>query len=471
VSAEAQALAARAPAQWRPRFHVTGERNWINDPNGPVQHHGLYHLFYQANPESPFWGPPHWGHVCSTDLVRWTRLPMALAPETGQADADGCWSGCTRIIGGRPAIYYTGVIGEDDERVESVCRAWGSDDLLEWRKDDANPLVAGPPWQLGTGYHRDPFLWQDAGGWHMLLGSGTKEGDRHGLVLRYDSADATDWQYGGVFFEGPRFEGDVDLGEHWECPQLLFDGDRAALILSAQAPAAQRPLMRSVYYVGSVRDGRFEGTLGGRLDHGDVFYAPAFTSDAAGRTLLWGWAQERIDAGRQATLSHAGALTLPRQAAFEGDRLVTRPVPELEALRAEPLAGDPTAGRFGAEPQMELVAVGTAGWTLTTDDDAERLDVAIDRDRVELTVGDAAGVRRFEAPLAPGDAHRVRVFVDGSLVEVFADDGGASITTRAYPAAGAWAHVQLTGTAVEAAAWRPARDVIADDANRKVDAP
>jgi beta-fructofuranosidase len=406
---------------------------------------------------------------------------MALAPEAATADADGCWSGCTRIIGDRPAIYYTGVVGEDDERVESVCRAWGSDDLLEWRKDDANPLIAGPPPQLGSGYHRDPFLWQDADGWHMLLGSGTVEGDRHGLVLRYDSADATSWQYGGVFFEGPRFEHDLDLGEHWECPQLLFDGDRAALVVSAQTPGARLPLMHSVYYLGSVRDGRFVGTLGGRLDHGDVFYAPAFTSDARGRALLWGWAQERVDADRQSTLSHAGALTLPRHAAFEGDRLVTRPVPELDGLRAEPLAGDPTALTFAAEPQMELVAAaegtsGTAGWTLTTGDGRERLDVVVDldRDRLEVTVGDGAGVRRFEAALDPGDAHRLRVFVDGSLVEVFADDGGASVTTRAYPTAGAWAQAQLTtggGAAVEAAAWRAAGDVIVEDTNRKVEAP
>jgi beta-fructofuranosidase len=300
----------------------------------------------------------------------------------------------------------------------------------------------------------------------MLLGSGTTDGDRHGLVLRYDSANATDWRYGGVFFERPRYEGGLDLGEHWECPQLVFDGERAALILSCQAPEAQHPLMYSVAYVGSVRDGRFEGAPGGRLDHGDVFYAPAFTSDAAGRTLLWGWAQERIEPERQATLSHAGALTLPREAAIEGDRLVTRPVPELEALRAEPLAGDPAAGRFRAEPQMELVAVGTAGWTLTTEDGAERLDIALERDRLRVTVGD----RAFEAALAAG-ADRVRVFVDGSLVEVFADDGSAAVTTRAYPTAGAWAHVQLTGAAVEAAAWRAARDVIVDDTNRKVDAP
>src|SRR5829696_8845624 len=166
-------VADRVPEAWRPRFHVTGERNWINDPNGPIRHEGVYHLFYQANLDAPSWGRPVWGHVTSTDLVTWTRRPVALSPEPGAPDADGCWSGCTRIVQGRPAIYYTGVVGEDDGRVESVCRAWGSADLLAWERDTANPLVLGPPPQLCSGYHRDPFLWQDDDGWHMLLGGGT----------------------------------------------------------------------------------------------------------------------------------------------------------------------------------------------------------------------------------------------------------------------------------------------------------
>lgn len=58
-----------------PRYHVTAERNWMNDPNGPIHHEGRWHLFFQANPEGPEWGPPSWGHVSSTDLARWERHP------------------------------------------------------------------------------------------------------------------------------------------------------------------------------------------------------------------------------------------------------------------------------------------------------------------------------------------------------------------------------------------------------------
>jgi beta-fructofuranosidase len=449
----------------RPRFHITGERNWINDPNGPLHHDGVYHLFFQANPHAPFWGPPTWGHVTSTDLVTWRRHQPAVSPAAGTADADGCWSGCTRLVDGRPAIYYTGVVGEDGNRVESVCRAWGSDDLLTWEKDAANPLVAGPPAELGSGYHRDPFLWLDGDGWHMLLGSGTTEGERHGQIVRYDSPDATRWRFGGVFFEVPRSAGQLDLGEHWECPQLLFGDETAALVVSCQDPRADRPLMHSVYFVGAIRDGRFDGRLGGRLDHGDVFYAPALVRDESGRDLMWGWAQERLGPDRQAGLSHVGALTLPRQITLDGERLLMRPVPELDALRAERIAASGVAG----EAQLELLATlegadGTAGWALTAAGVRAEVLVDLSEPRLHVAVTDGSREPRvFGSALTTGDRYDLRLFVDGSLIEIFAGDGEAAITTRAYVESGGWdrADVRLDGDArvADATVWRLHDDV------------
>jgi beta-fructofuranosidase len=427
--------------RWRPRYHVTGERNWINDPNGPIHHEGVYHLFYQANTHEPFWGPPSWGHVSSTDLVTWTRHPHALSPGPDGPDVDGCWSGCARVVGGRPAIYYTGVVGEDDERVESVCRAWGSRDLLTWEKDAANPLVAGPNGTPAHGYHRDPFLWSDHDGWHMLLGSGTTLGDRHGKVLRYHSRDATSWTYAGIFFQAPRWEGSLDLGEHWECPQLLVEDDAATLIVSCQSPGRQRPLMHTVAFVGQLVGAGFAAESCQMLDHGDVLYAPALCTDEHGRALLWGWAQELLPSDRQAALTHVGALTLPRRVWVEGTRLRVEPVPELESLRVAPLptrAASKTA--FEATAQMELSATfagarGVATWSVASSTaDAPNLAITVDVTRGELrvTVNDASGpTHSRRAPLPASDGHAVRAFVDGSLVEVFLD-GERTLTTRSY---------------------------------------
>ena len=110
----------------------------------------------------------------------------------------------------------------------------------------------------------------------MLLATGVQ-------ILRYDAPDATAWRCGGVFFAAPG----LDHGAPWECPQLLFDGEAAALVVSCQDAASAWPRMHAVAFVGAVRDGRFDGTLDGRLDHGDVFYAPAVTAGAPGGELLW----------------------------------------------------------------------------------------------------------------------------------------------------------------------------------------
>jgi beta-fructofuranosidase len=464
---------------WRPRYHITAERNWLNDPNGPIQYDGVYHVFYQANPLQPTWGRMVWGHVSSTDLVTWTRHPVALTPDDGGPDADGCWSGCATVINRRPALYYTGIVKDGPGRVESVCRAWSSDDLTTWTKDPANPLIPGPPPEHDGGFHRDPFLWQGTDGWHLLLGDGTVDGDRQGRVLRYDSKDATTWTYGGVFFDGVRRQQGLDLGMHWECPALLLDGDTAVLIVSCQTPGPDRPLLHSVWFTGSIRAGSFHGELGGRIDQGDTLYAATAFRDASGRHLLWGWAQERIPAGLPGPLPHVGALSLPREVVIDGGVPRFRAVPELDRLRVgrlQPLfLGDQGRGPVvAATTQMELSMVvtghsGMAGWTLTEGDGADggpvttmRLDV--DRNQAEVTVVDALGQPRSSVATLPArDRHAARAFVDGSLVELFVDDE-CVLTTRAYPSQGGWgaASFDVAGVAgeVETGAWALADDSV-----------
>ena len=112
----------------RPVYHFLPPANWLNDPNGLIQWNDQYHLFYQYNPHGPFHATIHWGHAVSEDLVHWQHLPIALAPEPGTADEDGCWSGCAVDNEGVPTLIYSG----NRDRVQRPCLATSTDDLLTW---------------------------------------------------------------------------------------------------------------------------------------------------------------------------------------------------------------------------------------------------------------------------------------------------------------------------------------------------
>jgi fructan beta-fructosidase len=93
---------------YRPQYHFSPERNWMNDPNGLVYYAGEYHLFYQYHPSSTLWGPMHWGHAISRDLVEWEHLPIALYPDehgfifSGSAVVD--WEDTSGFFGGKPGL-------------------------------------------------------------------------------------------------------------------------------------------------------------------------------------------------------------------------------------------------------------------------------------------------------------------------------------------------------------------------------
>ena len=102
------AMAAARNNRWYPKFHIASNGGWINDPNGLCFYKGRWHVFYQLHPYGTQWGPMHWGHVSSNDMLNWKREPIMFAP-TLEEEKDGVFSG-SAVIGddGELKFYYTG---------------------------------------------------------------------------------------------------------------------------------------------------------------------------------------------------------------------------------------------------------------------------------------------------------------------------------------------------------------------------
>ena len=314
----------------RPRYHFLPPANWMNDPNGAIEWQGRYHLFYQHNPRAAFWDDMHWGHARSDDLVHWTDLPLALIPGPG-SDEDGCWSGCALDDDGTPTLVYTGVQG--DYRLphnQRVCLARADDDLLHWRKDPANPVIAVPPPGLRLTGFRDPCVWREGGDWLMAIGAGIQ--DVGGAVLLYKSPDLRRWQYLHPLCVGDsRDRSGLWTGLVWEVPQFFRLGDRHVLLFTAWD---EDPLY-AAYFTGLYQEGRFVPQALHKLDYGDEHFRAAHSMlDSRGRRIVWGWIGEGRSVEAQKRAGWAGVMSLPRVLDMRADgALAMRPAPELESLR------------------------------------------------------------------------------------------------------------------------------------------
>ncbi|WP_162292472.1 glycoside hydrolase family 32 protein [Candidatus Promineifilum breve] len=435
----------------RPAYHFLPPAGWMNDPNGFIHHRGIYHLFYQHNPAGAYHADIHWGHARSVDLVRWQHRPMALTPSPGGPDQGGCWSGSAVVAAGRPLIYYTGV------SPQTVCRASGSDDLDEWTKDAANPLISGPPPGFGgdTGDFRDPYVWRAGEQWYMVMGS--RVAGEGGAVLLYRSADLLAWEYVGPLLLGdPARREPVWTGTMWECPNLFPLAGRHVLIVSFQ-DWARGDLLFPGYFVGDFDGVGFRPGRPRVLEYGGCLYAPLVTIDASGRAVLMGWLMEGRDPAAQRAAGWSGVMSLPRVLSLGDDEtLRIQPIPELAQLRGEPFQPAPQLLYPGAANPLRDVGGDCLELDLTLTPrgaTAFRLRLLASPDgsdgitlRGDFSVGTIAFDRpdsvaadhpaRLAAEIAPLPAERplrLRVFVDRSVVEVFVNER-VVLSTRVYAA-------------------------------------
>lgn len=435
-----------SPVVPRPTFHFTPRRNWMNDPNGLVHDRGLWHLFYQFNPEGSEWGNMSWGHATSKDLQHWTEHPVALRFHDGEQIFSGSIVSTPTADGTELTAYYTSAYA-DGRQAQS--RATSNDGGFTWELDADNPVL-----DRGTSAFRDPKVirYTDEAGrlcWILLA---VEAEDRQ--VHFYTSDDLRSWEHASAF--GPL----GPTGVVWECPDLVplpLDDDpddmRWVLILSTNPVGdhADRDGSSMSYVVG-----RFDGTRFTtdsaelvRLDSGRDFYAGVtFDNAPRGAAIMVGWMSNWRYAEAFPSTPWKGAMSLPRQLALGTvrgrPRLVQRPPTFLleQLTRATQatlvITEQPVdlslSGHSVLDLRWDPATTGTVSVRLHGDADA-RVELEHTGRTLRVTRrGSAAETVHADFPstsvteVGTGGPVRLLLSLDGPLLEIFSNHGEATVS-------------------------------------------
>jgi len=457
--ANAQQDTAVYHEQYRPQIHFSPKAHWMNDPNGMVYNDGIYHLFFQYYPGASVWGPMHWGHATSTDLVHWQEQPIALYPDSlgyifsGSAVLDKNNTSGFGKNGIAPLVaIYTNHdtagerAGRKDYQTQSI--AYSLDNGKTWTKYAHNPVVKNP----GIVDFRDPKVsWNEvAKKWIMTLA--TKD-----RITFFSSPDLKNWTKESEFGE--------KLGAHggvWECPDLFpldYNGQEVWVLIVNINPGGPNGGSATQYFTGNFDGHTFtpDDTTTKWLDYGPDEYAGITWSNTGDRKIFLGWMSNWEYANVVPTEKWRSATTVPRELGIKkinNQFLVTsQPVKELNAI-AKPIstltnvkATDYTvtnSSKLSTPYRLSLTTDAVKDFSITfSNENGEQLIVGFDKaanqyyiDRTKA--GESSFKQSFAAKaVAPRFAQNnqlgLTLIIDAASVELFADGGLTTMTAIFFP--------------------------------------
>jgi fructan beta-fructosidase len=457
----AQTSDRKGDEKYRPQFHFSPEKKWMNDPNGMVYYKGVYNLFYQFYPDSTVWGPMHWAHATSKDLVHWEDQPIALYPDSlgyifsGSAVVDLHNSSGFGKDGKVPLVaIFTHhnmdgeKAGKNDFQNQSI--AYSLDDGTTWIKYQGNPVLKNP----GIKDFRDPkVMWFEEGKkWIMTLA--TKD-----RVTFYSSPDLKNWTR----------ESDLgsDFGAHggvWECPDLFpldFNGKKTWVLLVSINPGGPNGGSATQYFTGDFDGKTFKphSTETKWIDHGTDNYAGITWSNTGNRKIFIGWMNNWQYANIVPTEAWRGAATLPRELSLTQVNgklyLKSNPVKELDkimdlsfskenfAINSELDLSkelDTSKGQF----KLDISFAGTDGFSINvSNENGEELTLGYEKasnqyfiDRTKAGKSDfepGFAKRHTAARISNSKNIKLSLIVDHASAEVFADNGLNVFTDIFFP--------------------------------------
>ena len=447
--------------QHRPQYHFSPPANWMNDPNGMVYHKGVYHFFYQHYPDGSTWGPMHWGHAVSKDLVKWEHKPTALFPDSlgyifsGSAVVDVnntagfAKPGQTALV----AIFTHHNAKLEHEKAtnyQTQSLAYSLDDGETWTKYEGNPVLKNP----GIVDFRDPkVIWYEAQQkWIMTLA--TKD-----RITFYSSADLKTWDKESEF--------GATIGAHggvWECPDLfpiMHKGKQVWVLLVSINPGGPNGGSATQYFTGSFDGKTFipEVEKTKFIDYGTDNYAGVTWANTGERKLFIGWMNNWQYANVVPTKGWRGAATIPRDldiTEVNGERyLVSKPVKELEAIqkvgykkvsltikKEVDLSNQikDANGQFRLDMSLDasndfhVLLHNKLGQELMVGYDSQTRTYYIDRTKAGKSDFEAGFAKKHTAPrISTSKEIKLSLFADAASVELFADEGLSVMTDVFFP--------------------------------------
>ncbi|PRX56405.1 fructan beta-fructosidase [Flagellimonas meridianipacifica] len=448
---------------YRPQYHFSPEEKWMNDPNGLVYHEGIYHLFYQYYPDDIVWGPMHWGHAISKDMVHWEHKPIALYPDehglifSGSAVVDKknisgfAKNGETPLV----AMFTYHLMegeksGRDDFQTQGI--AYSLDNGETWEKYAGNPVIKNS----GIRDFRDPkvFWYEETEQWIMVLVAGDH-------AKFYSSADLKDWRYASDFGKRQGAHGGV-----WECPDLFalpVEGteEKKWVLLISINPGAPNGGSGTQYFIGEFNGKRFTSNQKEPkwLDYGTDNYAGVtYNNTPDDERIFIGWMSNWDYARDTPTEKWRSAMTLPRNLGLrkvEDDYfLVNYPLQSVDDIAKSVLARlddvkpnkQETIYLEGLHQSQIKFKTASKDFMLSIKNaSGEKVDLIMDSkseslllDRMksgQMSFQAEFGNKKHYAPIQRlgKEPYEVSIFLDWSSIEVFVDGGLYAMTDQIFP--------------------------------------
>lgn len=444
----------------RPQIHFSPPENWMNDPNGMVFYKGVYHLFYQYYPDSTVWGPMHWGHATTTDLLHWKNQPVALYPDTlgyifsGSAVADVNNTSGLGKDGRAPLVAIFTHHDPQGEKAgsntyQNQSIAYSLDDGKTWTKYEGNPVLKNP----GIRDFRDPkvFWHETTKKWIMTLAVSDR-------IAFYSSPNLIDWVKESEFGN--------DVGAHggvWECPDLFsldYGGETVWVLIVNINPGGPNGGSATQYFTGQF-DGKVfipHHTNTSWADYGPDDYAGVTWSNTGARKIFLGWMSNWQYANVVPTEKWRSATTIPRDLSLAkiNDRYFLRsnPVPELEKIAGQRSEVENISPGQADVAQKIGKLKGPSQWQITSDSiqsisitisnsqgenvvfgyDKSSNNYFIDRTNSGKVNFEKGFATRHVAPRLAQDQKLVmNVIIDDASVELFADEGLTVMSAIYFP--------------------------------------